>query len=121
MNDDRCDWREGLRAVSGDVVYVWHAALHSVACMGWKETISSTSTVVWPEPGRPHPQDRAPLPCLEGETAAVFEPLLAPARYKGAHGGRGSGKSHFFAGLLIEDSLPREACARCASARSRRA
>lgn len=39
------------------------------------------------------------------ETAEVFEPLLAPARYKGAHGGRGSGKSHFFAGLLIEDSL----------------
>lgn len=39
------------------------------------------------------------------DTAAVFEPLLAPARYKGAHGGRGSGKSHFFAGKLIEDSL----------------
>jgi phage terminase large subunit len=39
------------------------------------------------------------------ETAEVFEPLLQPARYKGAHGGRGSGKSHFFAGLLIEDSL----------------
>lgn len=42
---------------------------------------------------------------LQIETATVFEPLLAPARYKGAHGGRGSGKSHFFAGLLIEDSL----------------
>jgi len=39
------------------------------------------------------------------DTAAVFEPLLAPARYKGAWGGRGSGKSHFFAGKLIEDSL----------------
>ena len=39
------------------------------------------------------------------ETAAVFEPLLAPAPYKGAHGGRGSGKSHFFAGMLIEDCL----------------
>lgn len=38
-------------------------------------------------------------------TAAAFEPLLQPARYKGAWGGRGSGKSHFFAGLLIEDSL----------------
>jgi phage terminase large subunit len=35
----------------------------------------------------------------------VFLPLLEPARYKGAWGGRGSGKSHFFAGLLIEDSL----------------
>lgn len=39
------------------------------------------------------------------ETAEVFEPLLKPARYKAAHGGRGSGKSHFFAGLLIEDSM----------------
>jgi phage terminase large subunit len=39
------------------------------------------------------------------KTAEVFEPLLAPARYKGAHGGRGSGKSHFFGELLIEDCL----------------
>ncbi|WP_369916531.1 phage terminase large subunit [Xanthomonas sp. NCPPB 3005] len=38
-------------------------------------------------------------------TAEVFEPLLAPARYKGAWGGRGSGKSHFFAELLIDDAL----------------
>lgn len=38
-------------------------------------------------------------------TAPVFEPLLKPARYKGAWGGRGSGKSHFFAGLLVEDAL----------------
>ena len=42
---------------------------------------------------------------LRIETAAVFEPLLEPARYKGAWGGRGSGKSHFFGGLLIEDCL----------------
>lgn len=42
---------------------------------------------------------------LRIETAAVFEPLLAPARYKAAFGGRGSGKSHFFAELLVEDSL----------------
>lgn len=38
-------------------------------------------------------------------TAKVFEPLLAPARYKGAWGGRGSGKSTFFAEKLIEDSM----------------
>ena len=38
-------------------------------------------------------------------TAEVFEPLLAPARYKGARGGRGSGKSHFYAEKLIEDCL----------------
>lgn len=42
---------------------------------------------------------------LQIPTAEVFEPLLHPARYKGAWGGRGSGKSHFFGGLLIEDSL----------------
>jgi phage terminase large subunit len=35
-------------------------------------------------------------------TARIFEPLLAPLRYKGAYGGRGSGKSHFFGELLIE-------------------
>jgi phage terminase large subunit len=39
------------------------------------------------------------------ETAEVFEPLLQPARYKAAWGGRGSGKSHFFAGLVIEECL----------------
>ena len=42
---------------------------------------------------------------LQIPTAEVFEPLLAPSRYKGVWGGRGSGKSHFYAGLLIEDSL----------------
>lgn len=39
------------------------------------------------------------------DTAPVFEPLLHPARYKGAYGGRGSGKSKFFAGLEVEDAL----------------
>src|ERR1700744_1919618 len=42
---------------------------------------------------------------LKIDTPRVFLPLLAPARYKGAYGGRGSGKSHFFAELLIEDCL----------------
>ena len=32
----------------------------------------------------------------------MFVPLLAPARYKGAYGGRGSGKSHFFAEMGVE-------------------
>jgi phage terminase large subunit len=45
------------------------------------------------------------LSVLRIQTAEVFDPLLEPARYKAAHGGRGSGKSHFFADLLIEDSL----------------
>jgi len=39
------------------------------------------------------------------ETASVFEPLLVPARYKGAKGGRGSAKSHFFAGLWLEENV----------------
>ena len=39
---------------------------------------------------------------LKIPTARVFEPLLAPARYKGVYGGRGSGKSHFFGELLVE-------------------
>jgi phage terminase large subunit len=43
--------------------------------------------------------------CVRIETAEVFEPLLAPARYKAAHGGRGGAKSHFFAGLMIEDAI----------------
>ena len=39
------------------------------------------------------------------DTPEVFEPLLNKSRYKGAWGGRGSGKSHFFAEKLIEDCL----------------
>ena len=35
-------------------------------------------------------------------TARKFLPLLKPSRYKAAHGGRGSSKSHFFADLLVE-------------------
>lgn len=42
---------------------------------------------------------------LQIRTAEVFAPLLEPARYKGAHGGRGSGKSHFFAEMAVEDAL----------------
>jgi phage terminase large subunit len=42
---------------------------------------------------------------LKRQVAEVFAPLLQPARYKGAWGGRGSGKSHFFAEDLIDDSI----------------
>ncbi len=38
---------------------------------------------------------------LKVESPRAFKPLLAPKRYKGAHGGRGSGKSHFFATQMI--------------------
>jgi phage terminase large subunit len=42
---------------------------------------------------------------LNRNVARAFAPLLAPARYKGIYGGRGSGKSHFFAEQIIQDSL----------------
>lgn len=50
---------------------------------------------------------------LEIQTPRVFVPLLQPCRYKGAHGGRGSGKSHFFAEMLIETCLMRPTRAVC--------
>jgi len=42
---------------------------------------------------------------LRIQTPRAFLPLLAPARYKGAFGGRGSGKSHFFAEMLVEEHI----------------
>lgn len=44
-------------------------------------------------------------PSLKIPTARVFSPLLAPCRYKGAYGGRGSGKSHFFGECVVEEHL----------------
>lgn len=38
---------------------------------------------------------------LQVPVARVFVPLLAKSRYKGAKGGRGSAKSHFFGDLLV--------------------
>ena len=38
-------------------------------------------------------------------TAPAFRPLLEDARYKAAYGGRGSGKSHFFGELMVEECL----------------
>lgn len=42
---------------------------------------------------------------LNIRTPRVFAPFLRKARYKAAHGGRGSGKSHEFAGDLVEAAL----------------
>lgn len=42
---------------------------------------------------------------LQIHTPEVFSPLLEPARYKGAHGGRGSGKSHNFGDLWLEENV----------------
>jgi phage terminase large subunit len=38
---------------------------------------------------------------LESSLGIAFQPLQKPARYKGAHGGRSSGKSHAFAEMLV--------------------
>ena len=42
---------------------------------------------------------------MQIDFAPVFDPLIDPARYKGAHGGRGSGKSQFFADLLVATAI----------------
>lgn len=42
---------------------------------------------------------------LERQVPRAFKPLLPPARYKGAHGGRGSGKSHFFGEQVVFECL----------------
>jgi phage terminase large subunit len=50
---------------------------------------------------------------LQIQTPEVFLPLLEPARYKGVHGGRGSGKSHFFGEMLIERCIMEKTDAVC--------
>ena len=50
-------------------------------------------------------RSREKLSILNIDTPRWALPLLQPARYKGAHGGRGSGKSHFFAELMIEEHI----------------
>lgn len=47
------------------------------------------------------------------ETPRVFLPLLEPARYKGVHGGRGSGKSHFFGELMVEEHIKQKTDSVC--------
>lgn len=51
---------------------------------------------------------------LQIETPRAFVPLLSPRRYKGAKGGRGGAKSHFFAELLIEELVSQHTRAVCA-------
>ena len=53
---------------------------------------------------------------LQLKTPEWAVPLLDPSRYKAAWGGRGSGKSHFFAEMMIEthimDQKRRSVCVR---------
>ena len=53
------------------------------------------------------------MTALSIDTPRIFQPLLRPTRYKGVHGGRGSGKSHFFAEMLIERCLMAKTDAVC--------
>jgi phage terminase large subunit len=47
------------------------------------------------------------------EVPRAFVPLLKPARYKGAYGGRGGAKSHFFAEQLLIRCYARKTRAAC--------
>ena len=44
------------------------------------------------------------------KTPKVFEPLFKPARFKGAYGGRGSGKSHQFCLMLVMEMIKGARC-----------
>lgn len=50
---------------------------------------------------------------LERQVPRALMPLRAPSRYKGAYGGRGGAKSHFFAEELIERCFTKETRAVC--------
>jgi phage terminase large subunit len=54
-----------------------------------------------------------PSSTLKLRIAGKFVPLLQSARYKGLHGGRGSGKSHVFAELLVATCLRKPTRAVC--------
>lgn len=57
------------------------------------------------------PRSKGPL---RVQTAAVFRPLLKKRPYRGAKGGRGSGKSHFFGEDLVLDMVSEHTRAVCA-------
>lgn len=50
---------------------------------------------------------------LNVEVPRALQPLLAPARYKGAYGGRGGAKSHFFAEQMVLRCYARPTRAAC--------
>ncbi|MGE0239980.1 MAG: phage terminase large subunit, partial [Parvibaculaceae bacterium] len=59
------------------------------------------------------PRSKSVSSILGAEAPRAFAPLLAPRRYKGAYGGRGGAKSHFFAEQLVLRCLARTTRAVC--------
>ena len=49
LNDDRADWREAWKLFPGDVMYVWHAALHSACVVASLEAsgFAVRSQIIW--------------------------------------------------------------------------
>jgi len=49
LNDDRSDWREAWALFPGDVMYVWHAALHSASVVASLEAagFSIRAQIIW--------------------------------------------------------------------------
>lgn len=60
-----------------------------------------------------HRQSRSGLSVLELDVPEALAPLLEPARYKAAYGGRGGAKSHFFAEQLVVRCFSRKTRVAC--------
>jgi phage terminase large subunit len=45
---------------------------------------------------------------VKSKNLPIFDPLNKPARFKGAYGGRGSGKSHYFAEQLVLECIRKQ-------------
>jgi phage terminase large subunit len=54
-----------------------------------------------PRAGLSEPLSNSTLSILKVDVPRAFKPLLEPKRYKGAFGGRGGAKSHFFATQMV--------------------
>lgn len=59
------------------------------------------------------PSSKSVLLILPADVPRAFTPLLSPKRYKGAYGGRGGAKSHFFAEQLVLRCFTRGSRAVC--------
>ncbi|MGE0007794.1 MAG: PBSX family phage terminase large subunit [Parvibaculaceae bacterium] len=59
------------------------------------------------------PRSKSALSIFSVEVPRAFAPLLVPRRYKGAYGGRGGAKSHFFAEQLVLRCFARTTRAVC--------